>query len=237
MTRANPPGSKRKVRPAPEKQPFDIEEAIRRLRQAVAPYPKAALFELAAEGYTSVFEVLTACIISIRTRDETTVPTARQLFARARTPDQMLALSVEELDRLIGPSTFHEPKARTIRDIAAGAVNEHGGTLPCDPDVLMSFHGVGPKCANLAVGIACNRPLIGVDVHVHRVTNRWGYVETSSPEKTMAVLQEKLPRLYWVEINALVVPFGKHICTGTRPWCSTCPLLDMCRQVGVTSHR
>jgi endonuclease-3 len=99
----------------------------------------------------------------------------------------------------------------------------------------MSFHGVGPKCANLALGIACGLPLIGVDIHVHRVTNRWGYVQTATPEKTMTALQEKLPRAYWVEINALLVPFGKHVCTGTRPKCSTCPLLEMCRQVGVTS--
>jgi endonuclease-3 len=103
--------------------------------------------------------------------------------------------------------------------------------------VLLSVHGVGPKCANLALGIACNLPLVGVDVHVHRVTNRWGYVDTATPEKTMAALQEKLPRAYWVEINALLVPFGKHVCTGAAPKCSTCPLLDMCRQVGVTTHR
>jgi endonuclease-3 len=103
--------------------------------------------------------------------------------------------------------------------------------------VLLSFHGVGPKCANLTLGIACGLPLIGVDIHVHRVTNRWGYVETATPEKTMAALQEELPPPYWIEINALLVPFGKHVCTGTRPKCSTCPLLAMCRQVGVTSHR
>lgn len=102
---------------------------------------------------------------------------------------------------------------------------------------MLSFRGVGPKCAALALGIACGLPLIGVDVHVHRVTNRWGYVATKTPEKTMAVLQEKLPQDYWVEINALLVPFGKHICTGVRPNCSTCPLREMCRQVGVTGHR
>lgn len=215
------------------KRPFDIEEAILRLREAVAPYPKAALFELAAEGYKSVFEILVACIISIRTRDETTLPTARGLFAHAGSPAEVAALSVAQIDCLIQSCTFHEPKAKTIRDIAVRTVQEHDGVLPCDRDVLLSFHGVGPKCANLTLGIACGLPLIGVDIHVHRVTNRWGYVETATPEKTMAVLQKKLPRAYWVEINALLVPFGKHVCTGTRPKCSTCPLLEMCRQVGV----
>lgn len=219
------------------KRPFDIEKAMPCLRAATTPYPKAALFELAAEGYASVFEILTACILSIRTRDETTLPVARALFAQARTPAELAALPVEQIDRLIQPCTFHEAKAKTIRVIARRAVQEHGGELPCDRDVLLAFHGVGPKCVNLTLGIACGLPLIGVDIHVHRVTNRWGYVRTATPEKTMEALQEKLPRRYWIEINALLVPFGKHICTGVRPKCSTCPLLEMCRQVGVTAHR
>ncbi|HTU90578.1 MAG TPA: endonuclease III [Gemmataceae bacterium] len=219
------------------KRPFDIEEAMPRLRKAVAPYPKAALFELAAEGHTSVFEILAACILSIRTRDETSLPVARALFAQARTPAELAALPVEQIDRLIQGCAFHEAKARTIRDIARRTVQEHGGVLPCDRDVLLSFHGVGPKCANLTLGIVCGLPLIGVDIHVHRVANRWGYVRTTTPEKTMTALQEKLPRPYRIEINALLVPFGKHVCTGTRPKCSTCPLMEMCRQVGVASHR
>jgi endonuclease-3 len=220
----------------PRKRPFDIDEAIPLLREAVASYPKAALFELAAEGHGSVFEILVACILSIRTRDETTLPAARRLFARAPTPGDLAALPLDEIDRLIAGCTFHEPKARTIRDIARATVQDHGGTLPCDRDVLLAFHGVGPKCANLTLGIACGLPLIGVDVHVHRVTNRWGYVQAATPEKTMAALQEKLPRPYWIEINALLVPFGKHVCS-VLPRCSTCPLLDMCQQVGVTKHK
>lgn len=219
------------------KQPFDIEAAIPLIREAVRPYPKAALFELAAEGHDSVFELLVACVISIRTRDETTLPVARRLFAAARTPQAVAALSAGQIDALIRDCTFHEPKAATIRDIARGAVADHAGTLPGDEEVLQTFRGVGPKCANLAVGIACGKPVIGVDVHVHRVTNRWGYVAAKTPEKTMAALQEALPKAYWVEINALLVPFGKHVCTGVRPKCSTCSLLAMCRQVGVTSHR
>jgi endonuclease-3 len=221
----------------PRKQPFDVEAAIERLRVAVAPYPKAALFELAGEGYTSVFEILAACIISIRTRDETTLPVARRLFARACTPAETVRLTPEEIDEMIGSCTFHEPKARQIHDIARRAVAEFGGTVPCDAEVLLSFRGVGPKCANLVLGIACGQGSIGVDVHVHRVTNRWGYVSAPTPEKTMRELEKKLPRAYWVEINALLVPFGKHICTGVNPKCSTCPLLDMCQQVGVTKHR
>ncbi len=221
----------------PRKCPLDIEVAIERLRQVTAPYPKAALFELATRGHASVFEILVACLLSIRTRDEVTLPAALRLFARARTPAEVAALTVEEIEELIGTCTFHEQKAPRIHAIARRVAEEHGGTIPCDSKVLLSFHGVGPKCANLALGIACGEACIGVDVHVHRVTNRWGYVQEKTPEKTMAALQQKLPRAYWVEINALLVPFGKHVCTGHLPRCSTCPLLEMCQQVGVTSHR
>ncbi len=218
-------------------RPFHIDEVIQQIREAVEPYPKAALFELAEEGYDSVFEQLVACIISIRTRDETLLPTARQLFRKARTPAEMVKLSVREIDEAISASTFHENKAPQIREIAQQILDEYGGELPCDFDVLTSFHGVGPKCANLTLGIACNVPGISVDVHVHRVTNRWGYVATNSPQQTMRALTEQLPAEYWIEINKLLVPFGKHICTGRRPKCSTCPVEPMCAQVGVENPR
>jgi endonuclease III len=101
----------------------------------------------------------------------------------------------------------------------------------------MSFKGVGPKCANLALGVAHDVSRISVDIHVHRVTNRWGVISTRSAEQTMVALEKVLPKRYWIEINRLLVPFGKHVCTGQRPKCSTCPVLAYCRQVGVTSHR
>jgi endonuclease III len=220
-----------------EKQPFDIEEAIKRIGKAVEPFPKAAMFELAEDGFDSPFEQLVACIISIRTYDEVMLPTARRFFASARTPLEVSKRTPQEIDALIRPSTFHEGKAYQIHAIAKRLVDEFGGQLPCDEEVMLSFKGVGPKCTNLVLGIACNQPRIGVDIHVHRVTNRWGYVATSTPEKTIAALAKILPRKYWVEINRLLVPFGKHICTGSRPYCSTCPVLEMCQQVGVTSHR
>jgi endonuclease-3 len=221
-----------------EKAAFDIDVAMARISEAVRPFRKAALFELYEKGFTSVFEQLVACMISIRTRDETTVPTAESLFTVARTPGAVAKLEVDEIDRLIRDCTFHEAKARQIRTIAERAEREFGGELPCDADALMSFRGVGPKCANLVLGIACGKAAgIGVDIHVHRVTNRWGYVRAKTPEQTMRELEAKLPKEYWVRINALLVPFGKHVCTATRPKCSECPVLAMCRQIGVTSHR
>jgi endonuclease-3 len=217
--------------------PFDIDAVMAQLREAARPYPKAALFELAEDGYGSVFEQLSACILSIRNRDEVTLPTARRLFARARTPAEMAALSEDEIDALIGTCTFHRPKAAQIRAIALRALSDFGGALPCDAGVLTSFHGVGVKCANLVLGIACGQPRVAVDIHVHRVTNRWGYVATRTPEETTVALEERLPEAYRVEINALLVPFGKHICTGTRPRCSTCLVRPWCAQVGITDPR
>ena len=218
-------------------KPFDIDRAIEQIRAAVASLPKAAMFELADEGFNSPFEQLVACIISIRTLDEVMLPTARRFFARARTPLEVSQLTPTEIDALIVASSFHERKAQQIHTLAQRIMSDYAGVLPCEADVLLSFEGVGPKCTNLVLGIACGEARIGVDVHVHRVTNRWGYVKTTTPERTMTVLEAKLPRRYWVEINQLLVPFGKHLCTGQRPHCSTCPVLDMCQQIGVESHR
>ena len=195
------------------------------------------MFELAERGHRTLFEQLVACVISIRTRDEVSLPVALELFRRAPTPAAIAELSVRQIDSIINASSFHAAKAATIREIARRTVGEFGGTLPADAEVLMSFKGVGPKCANLALGVAHDVSRISVDIHVHRVTNRWGVISTRSAEQTMVALEKVLPKRYWIEINRLLVPFGKHVCTGQRPKCSTCPVLAYCRQVGVTSHR
>ncbi len=210
---------------------------MERIEKAVLPYPKAALFELAEEGFNSPFEQLVACMISIRTQDEMTLVTGRHFFETARTPAEISRLTPETIDKLIHDSSFHERKAYQIHTIARRIMDEHGGDLPCDRETLLSFDGIGPKCAHLILAIGCGQPYISVDVHVHRITNRWGYVQASSPERTMTALEAKLPESYWVEINRLLVPFGKHICTGRLPYCSVCPVLEMCRQVGVRGHR
>ena len=203
------------------KRPFDIDAVMRAVRRAVKPFPRAALFELRDEGYASTFEQLAACLISIRTRDEVTLPTARRLFAAARTPAAVAALTPEAVDELIHACAFHAAKAAQIHAIARRCVDAHGGALPCDEALLLDLPGVGPKCANLVLGIACGAPKIGVDIHVHRVTNRWGYVAAATPEGTMKALQQTLPPKYHVEINERLVPFGKHVCTGRlRPMAS-----------------
>ena len=219
------------------KKPFDITEMLARIEKAVAPYPKAAMFQLFEEGYTSIFEQLISCIISIRTLDETTIPVSKKLFAKARTSKQVAALSKEELADLIEGTTFAYNKVNTILTIAKETEEKYGGHLPADYEVLTGFSGVGPKCANLALGVATKSAAISVDIHVHRVVNRWGFIQTSQPEQTMLALEQKVDTQKWIDINRLLMPFGKHICTGRAPHCSDCVVLEYCRQVGVTSHR
>jgi endonuclease III len=219
------------------KRPFDVHTVLRRVRQEVKQFADAAMFDLAAQGFATPFHQLAACIISVRTRDEVSLPAALRLFKAAPTPEAVSRLSVKELAELIRPASFYETKAYNIGDLARRVVAEYGGKLPCDFEVMTSFRGVGPKCANLTLGIACGATEISVDVHVDRVTNRWGFVRTPTSEATRRALEEKLPRKYWVEINRLLVPFGKHVCTGRLPKCSICPVLEYCRQVGVTEHR
>ncbi|HVG41761.1 MAG TPA: endonuclease III, partial [Chitinophagaceae bacterium] len=188
-------------------------------------------------GYNTLFEQLISCIISIRTLDETTIPLSLHLFEKARTPEELLKLSPKELEGLLYGATFPGQKAYTMLGIAKAAVEDYGGNLPADFEKLTALKGVGPKCANLALGVATGQAAISVDVHVHRVVNRWGFIHTAQPEQTMVALQEKVTKEKWIDINRLLMPFGKHICTGRLPYCSTCPVLEYCRQVGVTNHR
>jgi endonuclease-3 len=219
------------------KKDFDLDIMLQRIEKATATYPKAAMFELFDRGYRSVFEQLMACMISIRTLDEVSIPVSERLFAKARTPKEMLRLKPAELEKLLHGSSFPGQKAYNMLDIAKTAIEKYNGNLPGDFKQLTNLKGVGPKCANLVLGIATNTPAISVDIHVHRVVNRWGYIQASQPEKTLLELEQKIPHDKWIDINRLLMPFGKHICTGNLPHCSTCPVLEYCRQVGVIKHR
>jgi endonuclease III len=215
----------------------DIHEAMRIVTETVREMPKPSMFQLADEGFSTPFEQLIACIISVRTLEETSLPVSRRLFAAARTPGQVAVLSISELEELITPATFPEPKAANIHAIAVRVRDDFGGALRCDGAVMREFTGVGPKCANLTLGIACGQPTIPVDIHVHRVVNRWGYVHAKTPEQTLTALEPKLPMEYRPAINRLLLPFGKYICTGGTPRCRSCPLIDICPKIGVTKAR
>ncbi|MBI0539049.1 endonuclease III [Roseomonas sp. KE2513] len=222
---------------ATAKTSFDYDEAFRRLRLMLAERPKAAMFDLRDRGHGSPFEQLVATLISARTRDEVTTPVCLRLFAVARTPAEIAALDESRLIELLHGATFPEPKARDILALSRRILEEHGGRVPDTMEGLTAFRGVGPKIAALTLGVAFGQEAIAVDIHVHRVTNRWGIIAAPTPERSMAALEGVLPRRYWIEINERLVPFGKFVCTGERPRCSECLLLEMCRQVGVTSAR
>ncbi len=219
------------------KHPFDSERAIQLLRQAVDGLPMPSMFELRSIGYGSLFHQVIACMISVRTYEEVSLPASMRLFDRASTAVEIAALEISEIDCLITPSSFHERKAAQILEIAHTTATSFDGDLPCDEATLLALPGIGPKCAALALGIACGQERLPVDIHVHRVANRWGVVQTKSPEQTQLALQGVFPSRYWLELNERLVPFGKSICTRLRPACSTCLLLDMCHQVGVTNPR
>lgn len=219
-------------------EPFNIDRAFQLLRQAVRPLPKAAMFELRDRGFSTPFEQLVGSLISARTRDEATMDVCLRLFTEARTPDEFVALGEDRLTELLHGASFPKAKARDLITIASRLIDEYDGAVPNDFETLLRFHGVGPKIAALTLATGFGRPMIAVDVHVHRITNRWGYVRTRTPEATMKALEERLPRKYWIEINERLVPFGKFICTGgAPPVCSTCLLNRMCARVGVTKHR
>ena len=215
---------------------FDIDNMMERVKKAVDPYAKAALFDLAEQGHRSVFEQAIACLLSVRTRDEVTLPVALDLFALAKTSEEMLRLSKDKILEVIRSCTYPEQKLHRILEISRITQEVYNGELPCEEEKIIELPGIGPKCANLILGIACQQPKISVDIHVHRVTNRWGYVQAKNPVSTMNELKKKLPKDYWITINALLVPFGKHICRGALPLCSTCPVFVYCRQIGVKKH-
>jgi len=219
------------------KIPFDIPKMFSAIRRAIRPFAKAMLFELYDQGHRSPFEQLVACVLSIRTLDETSLLAAQKLLHRAKRPEQLYALDEKDIHEMIHSCTFAWQKTKTLVGLSEKILREYDGETPCDFEGLTDLPGIGPKCANLVLGIACGEPRIGVDIHVHRVTNRWGYAHAKTPEKTLPQLEAKLPKSKWVEINELLVPFGKHICTGVAPKCSTCPVLKYCHQVGVTKHR
>jgi endonuclease-3 len=175
--------------------------------------------------------------LSLRTQDATTAKASRRLFAIADSPQAMIKLTTKEIEKLIYPVGFYRTKAKNIREICRILINQYRGEVPDDIDKLLRLNGVGRKTANLVVTLGYHKPGICVDTHVHRISNRWGYVKTKTPEKTEFALRAKLPNQYWIEYNDLLVSFGQHLCRPISPICSQCPVRKYCRQIGVTVTR
>jgi endonuclease III len=214
----------------------DIHKVVRILRREV-PKWDTPIVGLVAESSESPFQILISCILSLRTQDGTTTRAVRRLFALADAPEKMARLSVARIEKAIYPVGFYRTKAKTIRKIYRTLTESYGGNVPDEIDELLTLKGVGRKTANLVVTLGFHKPGICVDTHVHRISNRWGYVKTKTPEKTEFALREKLPTQFWIEYNDLLVSFGQHLCRPISPMCSQCPVERYCAKLGVTIHR
>jgi endonuclease III len=214
-----------------------MSRAIARLRRAMPAWNVTALAAVAEATARDPFRILIGCLLSLRTRDETTGPAAARLFALANTPATMLAVPRRRIERTIFPVGFYRTKARVIHRVCRELIERHGGRVPSDIDALVALPGVGRKTANLVVTFAFGLPGICVDTHVHRITNRLGFVRTDTPERTEWALRAKLPRRHWIALNDLLVSFGQNICHPTSPRCSVCPVGELCHRVGVKQSR
>ena len=214
-------------------QDQDIHRVVRILRKEARRWAVPAIGH-----YTeSPFTTLISCILSLRTQDRTTTGASRRLFNVADTPDRILEIPTTRLEELIYPVSFYRVKARTIRKIATELIEKFGGKVPDTLEELLKLPGVGRKTANIVVTLAFNKPGIAVDIHVHRISNRLGYVSTKNPDDTEMALREKLPRRYWIVLNDVLVAYGQNLCKPVSPFCSRCAIADYCERVGVERSR
>jgi endonuclease-3 len=183
------------------------------------------------------YRILISTLLSLRTKDETTRKASKRLLAKAPTAEELLRLREETIRTLIYPVGFYKTKAVVLKDVCRAIVNQHGGKVPDDLDTLLELKGVGRKTANLVITLGYGKPGICVDTHVHRISNRLGYVRTKNPEETEFALRKKLPPRYWIPINDYLVAYGQNICKPVSPFCSRCRLASYCDRVGVSKHR
>jgi endonuclease-3 len=214
----------------------EIHAAIRILRRAARAWRTPYVTELSQRA-RDPFRVLISTMLSLRTKDAVTAAASQRLYALADTPRALLRLTPRQIEKTIYPVGFYRTKARNILQVCRELIDRFDGAVPADIDELVKLPGVGRKTANLVVTLGYGKPGICVDTHVHRITNRWGYVRTKTPEQTEMALRANLPRAYWIEINDELVALGQNICHPTSPKCSLCPVRAYCDRVGVTRSR
>ena len=213
-----------------------ISRVIQALRKASTGWDAPVVTEMV--GFSrDPYLVLIACLLSLRTKDETTGPAARRLFALADTPERMVSLTPTQVKKAIYPVGFYKTKARTVLDISQILIDKYESRVPDEIDELLLFKGVGRKTANLVVTLGFQKPGICVDTHVHRISNRWGYVETKNPEETEMALRAILPKRFWIGYNDHLVAFGQTLCHPTSPKCSLCPIERYCEKIDVKRSR
>ncbi len=214
----------------------DIHSLVHQLENASRSWDVPAVTQVGRRS-RDPFQVLISCLLSLRTKDEVTAPASARLFSRARTPQQLLSLPVRSIERLIYPVGFYRTKARRIHQICQHLLGRFLGKVPDRLEDLLTLPGVGRKTANLVRTVGFKKLGICVDTHVHRISNRLGYVQTKTPEQTEMALRVKLPKRYWIRYNDLLVSFGQTLCKPISPFCSRCPVERYCAKVGVIHHR
>ena len=215
---------------------FPIHKVVSVLKREI-PRWKVPIVGVVAQETEDPFRVLISCILSLRTKDETTTQATRRLFKLAHTPESMVQLSLMTLEKAIYPVGFYRTKARNIKGICRDLIRRFQSVVPDSIDELLTLKGVGRKTANLVVTLGYRKPGICVDVHVHRISNRLGYIRTKTPEQTEMTLRKRLPKQYWIIINDLLVTYGQNICKPVSPVCSHCKIISYCRRVGVKRSR
>ena len=214
----------------------DIHVFLRLVRESINQWPVPVVGRLAEQG-SDPFKILIACILSLRTRDQTTAEASERLFAIASEPCLMAEMDLKKIEKAIFPVGFFRTKAKQIQAMSQKICEDFNGQTPDTMEDLVCLPGVGRKTANLVLTVGHKKPGICVDTHVHRICNRWGYVVTKNPDKTEQVLREQLPKKYWIPFNGLLVAFGQRICTSISPRCSSCNLNQICAKIGVSSSR
>ncbi len=214
----------------------NIRQIVYTLREATKHLPDPSV-TMVGKKWKSPFLVLISCLLSLRTKDETTLPASERLFKLADSPSGMLRLSVAEIEKAIYPVGFYKTKACTIHRICHDLIERFEGKVPDTIDQLLTLHGVGRKTANLVLTEGFGKLGVCVDTHVHRISNRLGYVKTKTPEETEWALRKKLPEEFWIEYNSLLVVWGQNVCRPISPFCSRCAVEKYCLRSGVTSHR
>ena len=214
-----------------------IHAAIRIIKREISRWQEPVVGVVAKESDRDPFLILISTLLSLRTKDRTTRGAGDRLFAMARTPATMLKLPLKKLERAIYPVGFYRTKAKAIHQTCRRLIDDYAGKVPDSIDELVKLPGVGRKTANLVVTIGYGKPGICVDIHVHRISNRWGYIKTKTPEESEQALRQKLPKQYWITYNDLLVPYGQNLCLPVSPLCSTCKLTELCDRVGVTRSR
>ena len=214
----------------------DISKVIRRLEKEVAKWELPIVSAL-AEEHSGPFPILISTILSLRTKDEVTAIAAERLLALVRTPEEMLKLSEGKIIKAIYPVGFYRIKAKTILNISKELIDRFHSRVPDTIEQLLTLKGVGRKTANLVVALGYNKEGLCVDTHVHRISNRLGYVKTKTPDETEFALRKKLPSKYWLRYNTLMVAFGRHVCVPISPFCSRCLVFVYCDRVNVVRSR